>query len=216
MIANGARKMERQDAPRVPPRLASKSELEVARVLVPPPANLLPVSPSRPLPDSPIDPFRDLGPKPVEDEHVNEPVQVPLDDPGDRRPSLVIMKPFPPIPSDPPGSDFVPSSEPPESPRTPPDLGRSFASTEISSPTPQQDTIHNIVGTDNRDSMLSASSTDQPGSEALTDVEEEDMLAPPGPIFDLTPGREPSPARYRHGEPLQFGEHGLPGHRETI
>ena len=27
-----------------------------------------------------------------------------------------------------------------------------------------------------------------------------------GPVFDLTPGREPSPARYRHGEPLQFGE----------
>ncbi|KAL7424843.1 hypothetical protein Q5752_000528 [Cryptotrichosporon argae] len=29
-------------------------------------------------------------------------------------------------------------------------------------------------------------------------------LTPPGPIFDLTPGREPSPARYKHGEPLQF------------
>lgn len=28
---------------------------------------------------------------------------------------------------------------------------------------------------------------------------------PPPPIFDLTPGREPSPARYKHGEPLQFG-----------
>lgn len=26
-----------------------------------------------------------------------------------------------------------------------------------------------------------------------------------GPVFDLTPGREPSPARYKHGEPLQFG-----------
>lgn len=30
-------------------------------------------------------------------------------------------------------------------------------------------------------------------------------LNPPGPIFDLTPGREPSPARYKHGEPLHFG-----------
>ncbi|WWC65566.1 uncharacterized protein I303_108184 [Kwoniella dejecticola CBS 10117] len=31
-------------------------------------------------------------------------------------------------------------------------------------------------------------------------------LEPPekGMIFDLTPGREPSPARYKHGEPLQF------------
>lgn len=28
-------------------------------------------------------------------------------------------------------------------------------------------------------------------------------FAPP-PIFDLTPGREPSPARYKHGEPLHF------------
>jgi hypothetical protein len=33
-------------------------------------------------------------------------------------------------------------------------------------------------------------------------------LEPPGMVFDLTPGREPSPARYRHGEPLQFGESG--------
>lgn len=31
-------------------------------------------------------------------------------------------------------------------------------------------------------------------------------LQPPVPTFDLTPGREPSPMRYRHGEPLQFGE----------
>jgi hypothetical protein len=30
-------------------------------------------------------------------------------------------------------------------------------------------------------------------------------LSPPVPTFDLTPGREPSPMRYRHGEPLQFG-----------
>lgn len=33
----------------------------------------------------------------------------------------------------------------------------------------------------------------------------EDDLHPP-PIFDLTPGREPSPARYKHGEPLHFGK----------
>jgi hypothetical protein len=39
-----------------------------------------------------------------------------------------------------------------------------------------------------------------------TDGESE--LEPPGMVFDLTPGREPSPARYRHGEPLQFGEYG--------
>lgn len=32
---------------------------------------------------------------------------------------------------------------------------------------------------------------------------EEDLQQPP-PIFDLTPGREPSPARYKHGEPLHF------------
>jgi len=33
-----------------------------------------------------------------------------------------------------------------------------------------------------------------------------EVLMPPGPIFDLTPGREPSPGRYKHGEPLQLGE----------
>jgi hypothetical protein len=32
----------------------------------------------------------------------------------------------------------------------------------------------------------------------------EDDLRPPAPVFDLTPGREPSPARYKHGEPLHF------------
>ncbi|GMK54845.1 hypothetical protein CspeluHIS016_0114310 [Cutaneotrichosporon spelunceum] len=31
-----------------------------------------------------------------------------------------------------------------------------------------------------------------------------DDTFPPPPIFDLTPGREPSPARYKHGEPLHF------------
>jgi hypothetical protein len=29
-------------------------------------------------------------------------------------------------------------------------------------------------------------------------------LEPPKPIFDLTPTREPSPGRYRHGEALHF------------
>lgn len=35
-----------------------------------------------------------------------------------------------------------------------------------------------------------------------------ELLHPPAPppIFDLTPGREPSPARYKHGEPLHFGK----------
>ncbi|OWZ45114.1 hypothetical protein C356_03199 [Cryptococcus neoformans c45] len=34
----------------------------------------------------------------------------------------------------------------------------------------------------------------------------DEVLRPPAPemIFDLTPGREPSPARYKHGEPLHF------------
>jgi hypothetical protein len=34
-------------------------------------------------------------------------------------------------------------------------------------------------------------------------------LTPPALVFDLTPGREPSPARYKHGEPLQLGEFAL-------
>lgn len=36
----------------------------------------------------------------------------------------------------------------------------------------------------------------------------DEVLRPPAPemIFDVTPGREPSPARYKHGEPLHFGK----------
>ncbi|WRT69392.1 uncharacterized protein IL334_006376 [Kwoniella shivajii] len=43
--------------------------------------------------------------------------------------------------------------------------------------------------------------------ERFDDVEEDEGGPVPsdkGLIFDLTPGREPSPFRYRHGEPLQF------------
>jgi len=53
-------------------------------------------------------------------------------------------------------------------------------------------------------------------TQASNDTEEErgggdqfEELKSPLPTFDLTPGREPSPMRYRHGEPLQFGK--LPG-----
>jgi len=40
------------------------------------------------------------------------------------------------------------------------------------------------------------------------DEARDEVLCPPdmsAPVFDLTPGREPSPARYRHGEPLEIG-----------
>ncbi|ODN78262.1 hypothetical protein L202_03911 [Cryptococcus amylolentus CBS 6039] len=41
--------------------------------------------------------------------------------------------------------------------------------------------------------------------EALEPVVGDDLKPPEkGVLFDLTPGREPSPARYRHGEPLHF------------
>jgi len=50
-------------------------------------------------------------------------------------------------------------------------------------------------------------------TQASNDTEEErgggdqfEELKSPLPTFDLTPGREPSPMRYRHGEPLQFGK----------
>ncbi|WVQ79533.1 hypothetical protein IAT38_001632 [Cryptococcus sp. DSM 104549] len=45
---------------------------------------------------------------------------------------------------------------------------------------------------------------DEETLEALEDADEE--LQPPSTekLFDLTPGREPSPARYKHGEPLHF------------
>lgn len=49
---------------------------------------------------------------------------------------------------------------------------------------------------------------DEVGQYDVDDEARDEVLDPPkmsGPVFDLTPGREPSPARYRHGEPLQFG-----------
>ena len=50
-------------------------------------------------------------------------------------------------------------------------------------------------------------SVDDPTRGGVGDGQGEMNLTPPklGPVFDLTPGREPSPARYKHGEPLQFG-----------
>lgn len=91
------------------------------------------------------------------------------------------------------------------------------SSGEILQPSPRRDTIHNIVET-YRDSMMTASSdldgsdlssrNDQEG-EYASRFKEEELVPPPkigGPVFDLTPGREPSPARYKHGEPLHFGE----------
>lgn len=44
------------------------------------------------------------------------------------------------------------------------------------------------------------------GQEVEREEEELGMPKMGGPVFDLTPGREPSPARYKHGEPLQFGK----------
>lgn len=96
-------------------------------------------------------------------------------------------------------------------------------------PIPVRDTIHGIVshyGRDHRDSMISYDSEYDESSQATISMspasrhaartsndEERDGLeelhspiVPPAPVFDLTPGREPSPMRYRHGEPLQFGE----------
>jgi hypothetical protein len=109
----------------------------------------------------------------------------------------------------------------------------------IIAPIPTRDTIHGIVSQyAQRNSMVSYDSRYDDDSQASisisTDVspnksvgrsrgggDEEDSgedqfeelrspLHPPVPTFDLTPGREPSPMRYRHGEPLQFGK--LPQH----
>jgi len=104
----------------------------------------------------------------------------------------------------------------------------------ILSPRPQRDTIHHIVdhyaddgedrneagNSDPRISIMSATTVSsdrdhsllegkdgKKGKEGMEGKEEgENVLIPPGPIFDLTPGREPSPARYKHGEPLHFGK----------
>lgn len=105
----------------------------------------------------------------------------------------------------------------------------------IIAPIPTRDTIHGIVSqyAAHRNSMVSYDSRYDDDSQASihldtspsktvntrasNDTEEEEgggdqfeelrsPLSPPVPTFDLTPGREPSPMRYRHGEPLQFGE----------
>ena len=105
----------------------------------------------------------------------------------------------------------------------------------IIAPIPTRDTIHGIVSqyAANRNSMVSYDSRYDDDSQASIhpdtspsktintrasgNTEEEEQggdqfealgspLSPPVPTFDLTPGREPSPMRYRHGEPLQFGK----------
>jgi len=99
----------------------------------------------------------------------------------------------------------------------------------IIAPTPTRDTIHNIVSQYQRGSVVSydsqyddsinpdSSPSKTVNTGASIDTEEErgggdqfeelkSPLSPPVPTFDLTPGREPSPMRYRHGEPLQFGK----------
>lgn len=51
--------------------------------------------------------------------------------------------------------------------------------------------------------------TDRDGEAGAEEEGEEDGVLRsrvPGMIFDLTPGREPSSARYKHGEPLHFGK----------
>jgi hypothetical protein len=53
---------------------------------------------------------------------------------------------------------------------------------------------------------LGAEDDDEGGQTAGKEEAKEQLTTPPGPIFDLTPGREPTPARYKHGEPLHFGE----------
>lgn len=98
-------------------------------------------------------------------------------------------------------------------------------------PTPIRDTIHGIVshyGRDHRDSMISydseydisqdtismspSSASGRQGGRGSDDEERDGLeelrspIGPPAKVFDLTPGREPSPMRYRHGEPLQFGK----------
>ncbi|WWD20031.1 hypothetical protein CI109_104504 [Kwoniella shandongensis] len=46
--------------------------------------------------------------------------------------------------------------------------------------------------------------TPTPVHESTKHIGDTGVLKSPLPVFDLTPGREPSPSRYRHGEPLHF------------
>ncbi len=89
---------------------------------------------------------------------------------------------------------------------------------EIISPKPQRDTINSVVDRYRHDTTYSEGEDDLDTEEQDENLrerresvfsEESDVSLEPPPItkalFDLTPGREPSPARYKHGEPLHFG-----------
>lgn len=62
--------------------------------------------------------------------------------------------------------------------------------------------VNSAYGGIERTSVIS----DTYASERINSAYSIDDTFPPPPIFDLTPGREPSPARYKHGEPLHFGK----------
>ena len=133
------------------------------------------------------------------------------------KPSVPQTSELPPVASA-PGKHLVPNISPPldfevassaSQPETlfaPPDPRSTTHRPEFISPYPQRDAIYNILDEYNRDSILSFSTSDQSDSDAASEADEVDYLTPPQPIFDLTPGRESSPARYKHGEPLEHGE----------
>ncbi len=190
------------------PHYTPESSGENGEVFVPPAEPNRPVSshppPARPLPSIPLHPYHtpETSDETGEILYDTNPRTTTFDDSLERTSSLGRRKPVRPIP--PPSPDGQTGSPEPSSLRSFLDLEPPVR--DVVSPTPRRDTIHNIVDTYNRDSMMFSSTIDQHESEAFSDAEESDgQLVPPGPIFDLTPGREPSPARYKHGEPLHFG-----------
>ena len=119
--------------------------------------------------------------------------------------SSISSKPILPNASPPPESQAASSAKLPEAPSPPPDLGPSIHPLEFVSPDSQRETIYNNLDVYNPDSILSSPTSYHSDSDITSDPDEHDYLPPPQPIFDLTPGRESSPARYKHGEPLEHG-----------
>ena len=195
--------MDRQDGP--PTRVAPKTGVLRTQSVPPNPPN---APGERAATTSPVVQRHnaETSGETVDATDVVTPRSASFDDAVQREVSHGHRKPVPPLPfpsrTPSPEEETISFPEPPESPRSPVDRGPVLDSSDIVSPSPHRDTIHNIVDGYNRDSILSTSTVDLPESEA----EDVDTLAPPAPIFDLTPGRESSPARYKHGEPLNLGE----------
>ncbi|WWC93117.1 uncharacterized protein L201_008084 [Kwoniella dendrophila CBS 6074] len=244
LVANGARRMDRQDAlPPIPTKQGEPMGLPVS----PRPPTTQPsiLHDQHTPPQEKVSSDEELTPKPIERQHSLRRKAVPFDDEhlGEQSqsiPSVSQALTYSNLQAHQNNQRFENIDDGTGRPKL-------LAPIPIRERDTRHDTIHGIVDQYNRDSIRSDTDPEQepydgleppitvakekgyfdqdhqaelpPAQDRLSvdsrfdDVPtEEDSfgteLEPPqldkGLIFDLTPGREPSPARYKHGEPLQF------------